>query len=261
MQHPSWLTKPPCFDRGLSEEGNECFSSALVERGLSCVAALPGGAGSWVGYVIMSILPPVVPQIRAAPVTPKEAPGLATGSSSGSLFSLGSKAALHFPQDAQAWLTAEEGQFKDIYTVRLQVLFVLGNKLSVPAITSRSPCFFSTQVYSDSGRAGAMSRTRDGKTEMSVQSRARLLNGSRRLAEVSVFPSVPCLRRSVSAPEIPCLRRPVPCPQAMATLAWGEHAGYTGGTTAGFLCHVDIAGRTRRFTVRIYVVICRLKYV
>lgn len=41
--------------------------------------------------------------------------------------------------------------------------------------------------------------------EMSVRSRARLLNGSRRLAEVSVFPSVPCLRRSVSAPEIPCL--------------------------------------------------------
>lgn len=120
---------------------------------------------------------------------------------------------------SQVWLTAEEGQFKDIYTVRLQVLFVLGNKLSVPAITSRSPCFFSTQVYGDSGRAGAMSRTRDGKTEMSVQSRARLLNGSRRLAEVSVFPSVPCLRRSVSAPEIPCLRRPTPCPLAMATLA------------------------------------------
>lgn len=63
---------------------------------------LCGRAAGWrwesVGYVIMSILPPVVPQICAAPVTPKEAPGLATGSSSGSLFSLGSGAASHFPQ-------------------------------------------------------------------------------------------------------------------------------------------------------------------
>ena len=106
-----------------------------------------------------------------------------------------------------------------------------------PAITSRAPCFvlffFCTQVCGDSSRAGAMSRTRDGKTEMSVQSRVRLLNGSRRLAEVSVFPSVPCLRWSVSAPEIPCLRRRAPCPQAMATAstasAWGIRTRNTGG--------------------------------
>lgn len=138
MQHPSWLTKPPCFDRGLSEEGNECFNSTLAERGLSCVAVLPGGAGSWVGYVIMSFLPPVVPWIGTAPVTPEEAPVLAMGSSSGSLFSHGSGAAA-----SRVWPTAEEGQLKGVYTVRSRVLFVLGNKLSVPAITSRSPCFFS----------------------------------------------------------------------------------------------------------------------
>lgn len=119
---------------------------------------------------------------------------------------------------SQVWLTAEEGQFKDVYTARLQILFVLGNRLSVPATTSRSPRCFPTRVCGDSGGAGATSWTRDGKAEMSVQSRVRLLNGSRHLAEVSVFPSVPCLRRSVSVPEIPCLQRPTPCPQAMATL-------------------------------------------
>ncbi len=178
-----------------------------------------GWRGELVGYVIVSILPPVVRQICAAPVTPKEAPGLATGELIRLAVLAWERGCIALSAGSQAWLTAEEGQFKDMYTVRLQVLFVPRNKLSVPTITSRSPCFFSTQVYGDSDRAGAMSRTRDGKTEMSVQSRARLLNGSRRLAEVSVFPSVPCLRRSVSAPEIPCLRRPTLCPQAMATLA------------------------------------------
>lgn len=203
---------------------------------------LCGRAAGWcwesVGYVIMSILPPVVPQICAAPATPKEAPGLATGISSSLLFSLGDKAAI-----AKVWVTAKEGQLKGIlYTVRLQVLFVLGNKLSFPAITSRSPCFFCTQVYADSSRAGAMSRARHGKTEMSVQSRARLLNGSRRLAEVSVFPSVPCLRRSVSVPEIPCLRRPTPCPQDMATYSVRRTCREHGWNTARFLCRVDITG-------------------
>lgn len=83
---------------------------------------LCGRAAGWrwelVGYVIMSIPPPVVQRICAAPVTPKEAPGMATVSSSGSLFSLGSIALSVLPQ---VWPTAEEGQFKDIYTVRLQV--------------------------------------------------------------------------------------------------------------------------------------------
>lgn len=48
---------------------------------------------------------------------------------------------------SQVWLTAEEGQFKDIYTARLKILFVLGNKLSVSAITSRSPTFFSVHKF------------------------------------------------------------------------------------------------------------------
>lgn len=143
--------------------------------------------------------------------------------------------------------------------MRLQVLFVLGNKLSFPAITSRSPCFFCTQVYADSSRAGATSRARHGKTEMSVQSRARLLNGSRRLAEVSVFPSDPCLRRSVSAPEIPCLRKPRPCPQDMATYSVRRTCREHGWNTTRFLRHVDITGRTKFFTVRIYSVIYRFK--
>lgn len=80
-----------------------------------------------------------------------------------------------------------------------------------------------------------MSRMGDGKTEMSLQSRARRLNGSRRLAEVSVLPIVPCLRRSVSAPEIPCLRRQTPCPEAMATLAGRKTCKNGGWAAAGFL--------------------------
>lgn len=127
MQHPSWLTKPPCFDRGLSEEANECFDSTSVEGGLSRVAMLPGGVGSRVGYAIMSFLPPLAPRIGTAPVTPEEAPGLATGSSSGSLYSHGSGAAA-----SRVWPTAGEGQLKGVYAVRSRVLFVLRNKLSVP---------------------------------------------------------------------------------------------------------------------------------
>jgi len=74
-----------------------------------------------------------------------------------------------------------------------------------------------------------MTRMRHGKTEMSVQSRVRLLNGSRCLAEVSVFPSVPCLLWSVSAPEIPLLQRHTSCPQASATSVWEKHAENTEG--------------------------------
>lgn len=55
--------------------------------------------------------------------------------------------------------------------------------------------------------AGAMSRMRDGKAEMSPQSRMRRLNGSRRQVEISVPPIVPRLRRSVSVPEISRLRK------------------------------------------------------
>lgn len=116
---------------------------------------------------------------------------------------------------------AAEGRFKGVYTARLQVLFALGSKLPVPTITSRSPRFSSLRRQHAAlgwGVGGAMSRRGDGETEMSVQNRARLLNGSRRLAEVSVFPSARCLRGSVSAPEIPRLRRRTPCPRATAAL-------------------------------------------
>lgn len=80
-----------------------------------------------------------------------------------------------------------------------------------------------------------MSRMGDAETEMSLQSRARRLNGSRRLAEVSVLPIVPCLRRSVSAPEIPRLRRQTPCPEATATLAGRKTCKNGGWAAAGFL--------------------------
>lgn len=43
-------------------------------------------------------------------------------------------------------------------------------------------------------------------------------DSSRRLAEISVLPIAPCLRRSASVPEILCLRRQTRCPQAMARL-------------------------------------------
>lgn len=97
---PSWLTKPPCFDRGLSEEGNERFSSALVEGGLSCAVVLPSARGKeeLVGCVIMSDIPPVAPQTQAAPLIPREAPGPAAGSSSAPPLSLGSRAVSHLPQ-------------------------------------------------------------------------------------------------------------------------------------------------------------------
>lgn len=97
MRHPSWLTKPPCFDRGLSAEGNKCFGSALAERGLSCVAALPGGTGGGgagrelVGRVIMSIPPSRGTQDLCCPRDSKSAPGPATVSSSGSVLSLGKR--------------------------------------------------------------------------------------------------------------------------------------------------------------------------
>lgn len=114
MQRPSWLTKPPCFDR-IERGEDECFSSALVERGLSCVAVLPGGAASRYGYVIMSILRPMTPQICAGPTTPKAAPGLAAGNSSGSVFSLWEQGCITFFAESKVWPTAQEGQFKDIY--------------------------------------------------------------------------------------------------------------------------------------------------
>lgn len=38
--------KSPLVLTGFGEEGNKCFSSALVERGLSYVAMLPGGTGA-----------------------------------------------------------------------------------------------------------------------------------------------------------------------------------------------------------------------
>ncbi|KAI9544401.1 hypothetical protein NQZ68_001274 [Dissostichus eleginoides] len=80
---------------------------------------------------------------------------------------------------------------------------------TVPPLGSKAASHF-LQIYGDSSRARAMSRPMHRETEMSDQSRKRLLNGSRRLAEVSVFPSVRCLRRSVCVPEIPSLRRPTP---------------------------------------------------
>lgn len=219
--------KTPLFWQRIERGGGRVFR--LCPRGERI--KLCGRAAGWrrelLGYAIMSILPPVVPRICTAPVTPKESPGLAIGSSSGSAFSLGSRAASHLPQNPKSgWLQKKD----DSKTYILWgYRFCLRSGISFPSPLSHLDVFFCAQVYSDSGRAGAMSRTRDGETEMSVQSRVRLLNGSRRLAEVSVFPSVPCLRRSVSAPEIPCLRRQTPCPQATATLAWGEHAGNTSG--------------------------------
>lgn len=43
---PLMADKSPLVLTGFSEEGNKCFSSALVERGLSYVAMLPGGTGA-----------------------------------------------------------------------------------------------------------------------------------------------------------------------------------------------------------------------
>jgi len=97
---------------------------------------------------------------------------------------------------------------------------------------------------------GAMSRTRDVKTEVSVRSKVRLLNGSRRLAEVSVFPSASCLRRSVSAPEIPCLRRAHAMSSGYGNMSVRRTHREPGWATAACLCRVDITGRPRSFTVR-----------
>jgi len=65
-----------------------------------------------------------------------------------------------------------------------------GDLLSFPTPPSHLDphVFLCTQVYGDSSRARAMSRAMHGETEMSDQSRKRLLNGSRRLAEVFRLP-------------------------------------------------------------------------
>lgn len=89
--------------------------------------------GGLVGHVIMSIPRPVVPRICAAPVTPKEAPGLATVSSSGSLFSLGSEAALQSPHDPMSGSPQRKDSSKTYILSGYR--FVLGSKPPYPAIT------------------------------------------------------------------------------------------------------------------------------
>lgn len=82
------------------------------------MVVLPGGAASRYGYVIMSILRPMTPQICAGPTTPKAAPGLAAGNSSGSVFSFGSKAASHFLQNPKSGLLHKKDNSKTyIYTL------------------------------------------------------------------------------------------------------------------------------------------------
>lgn len=92
-----------------------------------------------VGNVLMSIVPPAGRRIGPIPVIAEEAPGL---SSSGPLLPPGSK--WHQTVISQVCLTAEE-QFKDSHTVRLQVLLMFWNKLTIPSIISRCPCCLSVQ--------------------------------------------------------------------------------------------------------------------
>lgn len=73
-----------------------------------------GWRGELVGYVIMSILPPMVLRICAAPVTPKRS----TWPGHGELIRLTvlpwERGCIALSSASQVWLTAEEGQFKDI---------------------------------------------------------------------------------------------------------------------------------------------------
>ena len=135
MQHPSWLTKPPCFDRGLSEEGERVFR--LCPRGERI--KLCGRAAGW-RRELVGLCYHVNPasrgtaDLRCPPDSKRSTwPGhgelirLTALPRERGYITLSSAAAV-----SQVWLTAgEEGQLKDKYTVRLQVLFVFGNELSV----------------------------------------------------------------------------------------------------------------------------------
>lgn len=141
MRHPSWLTKPPCFDRGLSAEGNKCFGSALAERGLSCVAALPGGTGGGgggglVGRVIMTIPPSRGTQDLCCPRDSKSAPGPATVSSSGSALSLGKRCTRRTgPSQAD-----RRGRTTQRHTCCQATGLCLGISLPPPALPPSRPC-------------------------------------------------------------------------------------------------------------------------
>lgn len=80
---------------------------------------LCGRAAGWrwesVGYVIMSILPPVVPQICAAPVTPKEAPGLCHRDLIKLTVLPWGQGCIALLAVSKVWVTAKEGQLKGIY--------------------------------------------------------------------------------------------------------------------------------------------------
>lgn len=193
---------------------------------------LCGRAAGWhrelVGYVIVSIHPPVVPQICIAPVIPKEAPGLATGSSSGSPFSLGSKAASHFPQHPKSsWLQKKDNS-KTYILWDYRFCLCFGISFPFPTITSRSSMFFLYTSLQWQWQSGGDDLGKGWKNRNVSSEYSETVKWQPALREVSVFPSVPCLRRFVSAQETPYLRRPTLCPQAMATSAWGEHAGNTG---------------------------------
>lgn len=106
---PLMADKTPLFWQRIERGGERVFQLCPHGERIKLCGRAAGWRGELVGYVIMSILPPMVLRICAAPVTPKEAPGLATGSSSGSLFSLGSEAASHFPQHPKSgWLQKKD---------------------------------------------------------------------------------------------------------------------------------------------------------
>lgn len=110
---PLMADKTPLFWQGIERGGEQVFWLCLHGERIKLCGHDAGWHGELVCNVFMSVPAPMVQRICAAPVAPKEAPELITPT----VLDWENCTFCTIP----SLLTAEEGQFKDIFTVRLQI--------------------------------------------------------------------------------------------------------------------------------------------
>lgn len=190
---PHGWQKPPCFDR-IQRGGEQVFQLCPCGERIKLRGHAAGWHGELVRCVIVSIPAPMAPRICVAPVVPKEAPKLITftvcsleNCASCNILSLGER----------WWRTAQ--------------WYLIWSRRYIKALSVQFPCKGSRQRWQGQG----------SEPSAMVKQKCHFRAGwdrSRRLAEISVLPIAPCLRRSASVPEILRLGRQTRCPRAMARL-------------------------------------------
>lgn len=193
---PHGWQKPPCFDR-IQRGGEQVFQLCPCRERIK----LCGNAAGWhrvlVRCVIMSIPAPMAPRICVAPVVLKEAPELITFN-------------VHPLENYTSYTIISLGEWR----WRTAQRYLLFGRRYIKALSVQFPC----KKFRAALTGPRCWAEHKGKTEMSLQSRARCLDSIGRLAEISALPIAACLRRCASVPEILCLGRQARRPRARARL-------------------------------------------